>query len=324
MRLVGLEGQAQLEEQVLKAHQAQAHRPPALVGGRRLGGGVEVAVHDAIEEAHGEAHDLAQPVPVHLAVCGDAGGEIHRAQVAHGGLGRARDLQDLGAKVARVDHVRRQEGLGRTRVGGVLEAHPAVARLGEGLDHAAIEGASAHGLAGVARAFELGVAGLERLAPQIDQLGVLRGAEQAPVPVRLDPAHEEIGDPEGEVEVVGPALLGARVVPQLEEGLDVRVPGLHVDRRSPLALATLIHRMHRRIEHLEERHQAAAHPVVALDEGPRAAHGSPVDPDPARPLGEAGAVGVGLVDPLQRVVAHRQQVARGHLRVAGARVEEGR
>ena len=59
-----VEGQAQREEHVLQAHDAEAHRPPARVRGGGLLARVVVDVDDAVEERHRGAHRLAQPLPV--------------------------------------------------------------------------------------------------------------------------------------------------------------------------------------------------------------------------------------------------------------------
>ncbi|MNK65221.1 hypothetical protein D3C87_845090 [compost metagenome] len=122
--------------------------------------------------------------------------------------------------------------------------------------------------------------------------------------------------------MVRATLLGSRVVAKLEEGLDVRVPRLDVDGGGAFALPTLVDRMDRRVEHLEEGNETAAHAVVAPDDRARATDGRPVDADAARPLREAGAVRIGLVDAFEGVLSDRQQVAGGHLGMARARVEE--
>ena len=55
----GIEGQAQLEEDVLESHDAEADRAPALVGACRLGNGIVVDVDDAIEHGHGACAQCA-------------------------------------------------------------------------------------------------------------------------------------------------------------------------------------------------------------------------------------------------------------------------
>ena len=93
--------QAQLEEHVLQAHEAQAHRPPAQVGGARGADRVEVQVDHAVELAHGHFHGMRQLLEVE-ALRPTMARQVDRAQVADGGLAVARDLQDLGAQVRQV------------------------------------------------------------------------------------------------------------------------------------------------------------------------------------------------------------------------------
>ena len=81
----GVEGQAQLEEHVLKAHEAQAHRTPGVVGVLRLGGGVVVDVDYPVQERHCGTDYLAEALEVEGPV-DHQGAEVHRAQVAHSGL----------------------------------------------------------------------------------------------------------------------------------------------------------------------------------------------------------------------------------------------
>jgi hypothetical protein len=59
-----VEGQAQLEEHVLQAHHAQAHRAPAQVGAARGVDRIEVEVDHAIELAHRDAHRRGELVEV--------------------------------------------------------------------------------------------------------------------------------------------------------------------------------------------------------------------------------------------------------------------
>ncbi|MNS47567.1 hypothetical protein D3C72_801020 [compost metagenome] len=321
--LVRSEGQPQLEKHVLEAHHAEPDRAPAPVRGGGFRRGVEVAIDHPVQSGHHLAHGAAQRVEVERAVF-DEGRQVDRAEVAHRRLGAVRHLQDLGAQVGRADQRSGLAGLRRSRVGRVLEAQPAVAGLGEGLEHPGVERAGRDLLDGLAVTLELLVVGLEVAAPGLEERGRRGGAKQAPEPVRLDALHEEVRHPQRQVQVVGAALLGAGVLAQVQKGLDVRVPGLKVDGRRALALAALVDGVHGAVEHLEEGHQPGAGAVVALDQGTRRAHGGPVDADAAGPLGEPGAVRVGLVDALERVLAHREQVAARHLRVAGAGVEERR
>ena len=70
---------------------------------------------------------------------------------------------------------------------------------------------------------------------------------EGPVPIRLDPLHEEVGDPEGVEEVAGAVLLLARVLLAVEEVKDVCMPRLQIDGKRPGALTTttlMLYRVH--------------------------------------------------------------------------------
>ena len=71
---------------------------------------------------------------------------------------------------------------------------------------------------------------------EVGEVGDGLGVEERPGLAGLHPPHEEVGDPVGEVQVIGPPRLVAGVVLQLEEFLDVGVPGLEVDAAGPLPL----------------------------------------------------------------------------------------
>src|SRR5258708_27030646 len=65
--------------------------------------------------------------------------KIHRAEVANGSLSRRRDLRDLRAEIREVDNILRKPRLIALDVAGILEHHPAVARLGERTHHSRIQ-----------------------------------------------------------------------------------------------------------------------------------------------------------------------------------------
>ena len=234
-----VERQPQAEEHILQAHHAQAHRPPAQVAAARGLDRVEVQVDHAVELAHGQAHGFGQLVEVE-AVLAQVLAEVDRAQVAHRRLVVRGDFQDLGAQVRQVDDVARLGRLVAGAVALVLEGHPAVARLGQGAHHLAVELAGADGLHRAAAGFGLLVRGVEGHAVQVGQLRQGVRVEQRPVAVGLHPPHEQVGDPVGQVEVVRAARVVAGVVAQLQELLDVGVPGLEVDAGGAAPLSTLI------------------------------------------------------------------------------------
>lgn len=122
---------------------------------------------------------------------------------------------------------------------------------------------------------------------------------------------------------MGAAGVLAGVVPQFEELLDVGVPGLQVDRGRALAAAALVDRRDRGVQRLEEGHDAVGVPVGAADQRTARADPGVGQADAARVLGEPGHLVVAVVDRVQLVQRGVQQIARGHLRVPGAGVEEG-
>ena len=208
-------------------------------------------------------------------------------------------------------------------VGGVLEGHPAVAGLGEGAHHPAVQLTRRDGPLGESRGLGRAVGRVEGRPPQVGQLGDVRGGEERPVGVGVDPAHELVGDPVREVEVVGAPGVLPGVVAQLQELLDVGVPGLQVDRGRALAPAALVDGGHRGVERVEERHDAVGVPVGTADQRTPGADAGVGQADAAGVLGEPGDLVVPVVDRLQLVLGGVQQVAGGHLRVPGAGVEEG-
>ena len=165
---------------------------------------------------------------------------------------------------------------------------------------------------------------VERLAPQVGQLGGLVGVDQRPVGVGLDPAHELVGDPVGQVEVVGAPGVLAGVVAQLEELLDVGVPRLEVDAGRALAPTALVDRRDRRVEGAQERHDAVGLAVGAADQRAAGADPGEGDPDAAGELRQLRHLGVARVDRVEVVARAVDEVARRHLGVPGAGVEQRR
>ena len=329
-----VERDTELEEDVLEAHQPQADRAPAGVGHTGLVGRVVVDVDDPIEEGHDLANDLAESLVVHASDTvgfDDELTEVNRTEVAHRRLGLRRDLEDFGAEVRQVhDPVAgvalgggTGTGLVTLFVAGILEGHPAVACLGQRLHHALVELTVRNLLLEAAVGLGLLVDGAELLAEGVDELGDPLGIEETPLPILFDPLHEEVGDPVGEVDVVGAAGMVAGVVAQLEELVDVGVPAFEVDAGGALAAAALVDGGDRGVEGLEPRDDAVAEAVGADDQAVLGADAVPGDTDTAGELREAGDVGVALVDALEGVLGRVEQVAARHLRVGRARVEQG-
>ncbi len=139
--------------------------------------------------------------------------EVDRAKVAHGGLAGIRNLENLGAQVRQVHRPPGLGGLIARPVRLVLERHPAVTGLRKRAHHPHIQIASPYRLLGESACLSLDVGRLERLSVQVRQLGHVFGIEQRPLAVLLHPAHEQIGNPVREIQVMRTATLVAGVVP---------------------------------------------------------------------------------------------------------------
>jgi hypothetical protein len=155
------------------------------------------------------------------------------------------------------------------------------------------------------------------------QVGQSDGREQRPVAVLHHPLHEQVRNPVGGVHVVRAAAVVAGVLAQLEELLDVEVPGLEVGADRALALAALVDRHRGVVDHLQERHHALALAVGALDVAAQRAHRRPVVAQAAGELGQQRVFLDRLVDAVQ-VVGHGGQVAARQLRAPRAGVEQRR
>ena len=314
-----------LVERILETHQAQAYRAVQHVRVLRLGHGVVIDVDHVIEHAHGGAYGAAQLVQVE-AVLVDVLGQVDGTQVAHGDLVLVGVEGDLGAQVGRVHHAHML--LRRAQVAGILEGHPGMAGLEQHAQHLApqvlrLEGLEQLELAAAGHGLVLRVALLESLAVQVVQVRHIVGGEQGPLAAVEDPLHEQVGDPVGGIHVVGAAAVVAGVLAQLDELLDIQVPGFQVGADRALALAALVYRHRGVVDHLQERHHTLGLAVGALDVGAQGSHRGPVVAQAAGKLGQHGVVLDGAVDAVQ-VVRHRGEVAGGQLRPQGAGVEQGR
>ena len=177
------------------------------------------------------------------AVLGHVGGQVDRAQVAHGDLAVVGMQGDLGTQVGAVHHAHVLVGV--AQVAGVLEGQPGVAGLEEHGEHLApqvhrLDALVDLHLAPLGAGLVGGVGGLEGLARQVVQVRGLVGGEQRPVLVLRHPLHEEVRHPVGGVHVVGAPAVVAGVLAQIQELLDVHVPGLEVGADRALALAAVV------------------------------------------------------------------------------------
>ncbi|MNS68751.1 hypothetical protein D3C72_1020390 [compost metagenome] len=119
------------------------------------------------------------------------------------------------------------------------------------------------------------------------------------------------------------AAVVAGVLAQFQEFFDVQVPRFQVRADRALALAALVHRHGGVVDDLQERDDALAFAVGALDVAAQRAHRGPVVAQAAGVLGQQRVFLDGVVDAFQ-VIRHGGQVARRQLRVQRARVEQRR
>ena len=107
---------------------------------------------------------------------------------------------------------------------------------------------------------------------------------------------------------MGAAAVVAGVLAQLEELLDVEVPGFQVGADRALALAALVDRDGGVVDDLQERHDALDLAVGALDVGAERAHRVQSLPRPPANFDSSAFSLMRLVDAVE-VVGHGRQVA---------------
>ena len=252
--------------------------------------------------------------------------QIDRAEIADRGLVVGGVERDLGAEVGGVDDA--GMALRRAQVAGVLEGDPGMPGLEQHGQHPApqIGGADLLEDADFA-ARRLGLIGRvalgECLAVEIVQVGRLVRREQRPFAVGLDALHEQVRHPVRGVHVVGAAAVVAGVLAQVEEFLDVDVPGLQIGADRALALAALVDGDRGVVGDFQERHHALAFAVGALDVGAEAAHAGPVVAEPAGIFRQQRVVLDRLEDAVE-IVGDGGEEAGRQLRPQRARIEQRR
>ena len=316
----------ELKEDILQPHQAESDWTPLRVRARGLRDGVVVDVDDAVEHRHRHAHRLAELMEVKagrtVGIERDVAGEVDRTQVADSRLVFRSHLGDLGAEVGEVNDVAWFAGLVALQVRGVLEGHPTVPGFGQRPHHTQIEVARLDLPVVELIGFRFLVCAGEGFAEEIGQLRHVLRIEERPHAVGFHALHEEIGNPVGKVETVGAASVVTGVFTEFEEGLDVCVPGLEVDAARTLALAALIDRCNGAVERAQPRDDAVGETVGGADQRTLAADAMKRESDAAGEFRQQRDVLIRVVDAVERVQRRVVQVARGHLRVFGAGVEE--
>ena len=221
---------AAFEEGVLKSHHTKSDRTVAEV--RALGGfgRVEIDIDDVVERTDGDLNGLAEHLMVERAIGFHVAVENHGAQVADGGFIVACIECDLGAEVRRVDDA--DVILRAAEVAGVFECDPRMSCFEEHFQHLFPDfdgrNLAALDFAFFGEAFVVEVAFLEFAAVGFVQILNFVRAEECPVFAGLHALHEKVRHPVRGVEIMRAAAIVAGVAAQLEEILDVIVPGLEV------------------------------------------------------------------------------------------------
>mmetsp|Transcript_27978 Transcript_27978/g.39318 ORF Transcript_27978/g.39318 Transcript_27978/m.39318 type:complete len:336 (+) Transcript_27978:618-1625(+) len=216
---ITLEGHAEDQEGICQALDTQPYRPMAHVGLSRFRDRVVVAVDDEIQVPCGDLGDLIETVEVETVTLFGKGRQSHGGQVADSNFIFRGVLDDLGAEVGAVDGA--EILLVRLRVRRILVQHVGRASLHLCFQNAKPQLLRLHRLAALAGLLQLFVQPVEFLAPDIHQplacglIEGLVGAEQGPVLVILDAAHEEVRNPKAVEKVSGPLLLLPVVLAQL-------------------------------------------------------------------------------------------------------------
>ncbi len=166
---------------------------------------------------------------------------------------------------------------------------------------------------------------LKLVSPAVAQPRAVARAEHGPITVLLHALHEEVRDPERQKKFVAAVLLRDRVLAQVEEVEDVRVPRLQIHDEGTRALAsTLVHVARSGVEHAEHGHQAVRSAIGATDVAAACANLVDVEANASSRFGDLSACFERVVDALDRVVLQVHEEARRHLRVGRSRVEECR
>ena len=185
-------GNAQLIERILKGHHAHAHRAMLHVRVACLRCRVVVDVDHIVQHPDSGTDGLGDEFLIERAIL-KVGGEVHGAEVAHGGFLGAGVQENLGAEIGAVHHAR--VILRRADIGGILESDPRMARLEEAHQYLAPEILGFHSLeelnlARFGHGLVFLVAFLERRAVEIVQILHIARTEEGPLTLLLHTLHE--------------------------------------------------------------------------------------------------------------------------------------
>ena len=216
-------------------------------------------------------------------------------------------------------------GLHALAIDVVLVEHVGRARLDLGGEDALPEYHGRDLLARLALLLVSRVELVEFVAVDVAQPGAFVWTEQTPVAAGGHPLHEQVGDPQRVEQIPGPTLLLAVVLAQLQELLNVRVPGFDVHGEAALPLASpLVHVAGNVVEDAQHGHDSVAVAVGALDVRLGGSDLGDVQPDAACELGDQRALLHRVKDAVYGVLLHGEQEAGTHLAALHAGRKQGR
>lgn len=304
-----LETDLHLLESICKALDTNADGSVSHVGVLCLLHWVVVPVYDLVQVLGHSAGDIMQFL-IHelLGLLVDESGQCNGCQVADGHLIRTGVLNDLSAQVGALDGA--QVLLVALPVAGILVQHVGSACLDLTLNDLGPQPLGLDGLPASAFSLILLIQGFKLFSPGLIQSWAFIGTHQCPVSVGLHTFHEEIRYPQSIEQVTGSVLLLAMVLPQLQELIDVCVPGLQVYSEGSLSLSTsLVNVSGCVIEHPQHGHKSIRIAVGSSDigvSGSDAVHGKS---NASSKLRDDGSLFECVIDPLNGVLFHGEQKA---------------
>ena len=263
---------------ILETHDAHANRTVTQIRITRLLHSVVIDVDHVIEHAHCSVDGFLQLVVIKLAIF-HVRRQIDRAQIADSDFGIIGIQRDLGAQVGTVNHA--HVLLGRANIARILEGDPGMASLEQHREHLAPQIQRLNFLEQLELAtgglcFVAQISGLEFLAKLVVQVLDIGRREQGPITFFHHALHEQIGNPVRRVHVVRTTTIITSIFTQIEEFLDIHVPGFEIRTDCTLALATLIDCNSGVIHHFQERHNTLRFAIGAFDMRTQRAHWCPV------------------------------------------------
>ena len=210
-------------------------------------------------------------------------------------------------------------------VGRILVQHVRSSRLDLGIQNGEPKLLGWNGLAGLAFCFVFGVQVLEFLSVDIGESRCLVGAKERPGSRFLDAFHEQIGNPERIKQIPGPVGFVSVVLSQIQKGKDIGVPWFQINGDTSLALAaTLVDVTSRVVKDTQHGNNAVGSSVGAGNVGLTGTNVVCGKTNATGVLGNDGTVLECIINSVNGVFLHGQEEARGHLRLGGSGVEEGR